>query len=366
MPHYLSLLITLLILSACLVESSSTTPPITGPSGPHFLLAGAEPVALRRDGWPAYLPASFGTLLRATDLVQVETEASVLCAGEELQVKTLLSGEQSVPCPAQPGILTYKEAKFRARRVGTASANTIPFTLYPRNTLLLTDRPTLYWHETGASSYTVALKQGVQVVWQEDDVLAPPLPYPANQPPLEPNKDYRLLVTDNDSQITSQQDEPAGTGFRLASADERDEIEAGREQIIAVTGLAGADLDFILGVYFAGQEISSQSGFSPLGQAWLHFDKLAQTHPTPVIQLWYGDILNQLKLPDQAIVETYQAALAQAETLGDLESQGRAFVRLWCITGTATHIDAALKIYETLNDQAQLASLQTKDRPTIC
>jgi hypothetical protein len=272
-------------------------------------------------------------------------------------VKTVAAGEHRVPCPPQEGILVYDKVRFGARRAGIATAGEIPFILYPRATLLLDDRPTLYWNDTGAGSYTVSLTQGGQELWVREQVTGNSLPYPDNEPALESGQDYKLVVIDNDSQISSREKEPPGTGFRLVTVEERQEIEVDLETIKAAADLTDTDRDFALGVYYAGREISPTSGFSPLGEAWLLFAKLAETQEAPVIHLWYGDVLTGLLLPDELAKAAYETAQTNAEALGDLESQAAASMRLWCLTETATYIDQAIELYTTLGDQAEAGRL---------
>lgn len=367
MRTLLALAIVLLTLVACQVivpvtprpEVATPTPAISlQESGPHFLLHTASPVQLNREGWPAYHPAAFGAVLYPTDLLKVEAKTAILCVGSELEVKTVNPGEQRVPCPPTEGILNYRGARFRARLADTAGTGDIPFILYPRNTLLLENRPSVSWNDTGASSYTVMLTQAGQQVWVEENVTAHTLPYPARRAPLEQGKDYRLVVIDNDSYISSRQREPAGTGFRLATGQEKNQIEDQLEKIEAEEALTGVDLQFVLGVYYASLAPSATSGFSPLGEAWLIFDKLAKTEEAPAIHLWHGDILTGLKLPDDVVETAYQTALANAEKLNDIESQAAARVRLWCLTETESYLDEAVELYQELADQAEVQRLQ--------
>ena len=363
-----ALAVLLLTLVACQVtlvpatprpEAATPTPAISlQESGPQFLLHTASLVQLNREGWPAYHPVAFGTVLYPTDLLKVEEKTAILCVGPELEVKTVSPGEHRVPCPPAEGILNYRGAHFRVRLADTAGTGDIPFILYPRTTLLLEDRPTLYWNDTGASSYTVMLTQAGQHVWMEENVTDFTLPYPAGRAPLEQGEDYRLVVIDNNSHISSRQNEPAGTGFRLATRQEKNQIEDQLRKIRALEPLTSADLQFILGVYYASLEPSAISGFSPVGEAWLVFNELAKTQEVPAVQLWHGDILTRLKMPDDLVETAYQTALAHAETLNDIESQAAARVRLWCLTETEPYLDEAVELYQELDAQAEVQRLQ--------
>ncbi len=342
--------------------------PPAGAVGPHFLLSATGPVELSRDGWNGYRPVAFGTVLYPTDLLRVQGKARVLCAGSQLEVKLIPAGEYKVPCPFELGILSYGEAQFIV--AGARDINkTIPYLLYPRNTLLLNDRPTARWHDTGASSYTVELMQPDQEdpIWKRENVKGDSLAYPPDEPALATGTEYRIKVTDNDSQVSSDDDESPGTAFRLAAAAERREIEAGSNKILSVEELTDQDRNFALGVYYAGLKIFPQSSLSPLGEAWLLLEPLAQTQAAPAIHLWYGEVLDRLLLPGEA-QNTYQKALDNARSIGDLESEAVAHIKLWRLTNKKEHLCDARNLFQELGDQTQLQKLSQggEDPKLVC
>ena len=318
-------------------------------SGTNFLLTGSGNVRLKRDGWSSYISVTFGTRLRSDDLLRVDGQATVLCA--DLTAKSV-SGLMSTPC-SDAGILKYRGARFIARRAVPSEG--IPYILYPRNTLVLDSRPLLSWHDTGARSYTVAIMQGGTALWQRA-VAGTKLPYPDDEPALEPNIDYLLLVTDDVSGETSAKDPAKGIGFQLATAEESASIRARCDQIKGLTMLEPPAQEFALGAYHASVEVSD-SGFSPLGEAWLIFEKLAKTHDTPAVHLWRGDILTRIQLPNEAS-SAYQAVIKSAELLGDTESEATARAALWRLTGDEAHLNGAIKLYEQLGDEDEAKALR--------
>ena len=355
------LCVALFVVVAC---HPTPTPVPPDQPGPHFLLTTSGPVQLNRDSWPDYVPVAFGTALQTNDLLRIEGQAKVLCAN--LAVKMVSSGEKRTPCSPGPGILAYREVRFVFRRsdpTQTSAHEDIPYARYPRGTLVLDSRPPLRWHDTEASSYTVQILviQDLQPLWTKTGVTGNHLLYPADEPALQSDMDYRLIVVDDDSQVTSRVDEPPGTGFRLATEAELTTLEARRDEIMAVSDLDDAERDFVLGVYYAGLE-PSESGFSPLGEAWRSFEELAQTQDAPVVDLWRGDVLATMQLPAEAEA-AYRAALDKAQMLGDQESQAVANARLWQMTGDDAYFDEAIALYEQLGDEAQMEALRReKDR----
>lgn len=325
------------------ISSLKPQPRLNEGATTHFLLASSGSVHLKREGWPEYLPVAFGELLQGTDLLQVQAATNILCA--DLSVVSI-SALGTPPCPAGPSILVYKEAAFIVR--AEPPDPKIPYTLYPRNTLVLENRPTLRWHDTGASSYTVGIIYDKGELWSLAKVTGSVLPYPAEQPSLESDVDYHLVVVDNDTGIGSTKNEPPGMDFRLANEAELISIDVGRTQIMTLNQVSEPERDFALAVYYTGLTDISTSGFAPFGEAWLIFESLAQSYNTPAIHLWRGRLSSHLQLANEAQL-AYQAALQSAEALGDLAGQADGQAGLWCLTGEASYKEQALIHYQQLN-----------------
>lgn len=332
-----------------------TSPPrqTVADTGPHFLLAAAGQVKLKRENWTAYSPVGFGVILQSTDSLQTSGETDILC--NTLETKTV-SGVSSVPCLASTGLLKYPPTRRPSIRAIPTSS--IPYIIYPRNTLLLDDKPTLRWRNTGATDYTIAIiDTSGTLLWQRTGVVGGELTYPVDQPPLQSGVTYQLFVQDNNSGVTSKEDPNRGGGFRLATAQELADIEAGRAEISARNLNPPVQL-FIMGAYYASWQASS-GGFSPLGEAWLSFESVARSHGSPAVHLWRGDLLSQMGLPVEAR-SAYQSALDSAIRLEDLYSQAVAYTGLWRITSDPAYLDEAIKRYEQLGDQGQVEQLKAR------
>jgi hypothetical protein len=285
--------------------------------------------------------------LEHDDLLEVEGTAQILCG--DLTLKELTNTTDSCPCPAW-------KSRFKTDR-GTYRGipDSVPYIQHPRNTLVLDDEPLLRWHDTGASSYAIAIAQGGSVIWQQVGVTGNEIAYPADGPTLEPGADYLLVVRDNDTGIESGQDPAKGIGFRVASSAQQEALTAHCDDVTALPDLDSAARDYALALCYATWEPDG-GGRRPWGAALLLLESVAETHDAPAIHLWMGDLLTKMDLPDAE--EAYQAALSHAEALDDLESQAAAYAGLWRVTSDETHWEDAMELYKHLGDAAAQQALE--------
>jgi hypothetical protein len=221
---------------------------------------------------------------------------------------------------------------------------------------VLTPRPWLRWHDTGAASYTVIVRGGGQE-WKQEGVTGSEMLYPTDAPPLKPGVDYLLVVMDEDSGRSSTEDPCKGLGFSVLSDEERAAVEA-RAAEIETLELDEPTQQFVLATYYAGQELR--------GEALALLDELSGTLDTPAVHLWRGDLLWEMALSDEAAM-AYQVALERAEAVGDKESQAEAHVGLArTLTDKAKvkqHYEQAIALYEALGDKAQAEELRDEMGP---
>lgn len=319
-----------LSLTACQASSpppdlpAVATQPGGEAAGPHFLLSTGIGAALKRQAWTQYVPVEFGTALHDGDLLRVEGQARILCA--DLQVNSI-SGVDSVPCRTASGILKYRGADFLVTR---AAPGDVPYALFPRNTLLLDSRPQLRWHDTGASSYSVAIRSEQGEVWSLSAVVSTTLDYPTRESPLSPGVTYSLWVRDEDTQHTSDEAVVAGFGFQVADATVQQRVKDTCGPIATLPELDSTGREFAYAACLASLTRDEHSGFAPIGEALLRFEQLALQRPTPAVLLWRADMLAATDLVAEARTG-YAAALSAAEQLGDVESQMEATKSLWCL-----------------------------------
>src|SRR5690606_3627285 len=94
-------------------------------------------------------------------------------------------------------------------------AQEIPYIIYPRSSSILTFEPSLYWHDTGASSYTVSIRKDGKSIWENKSISGNYFQYPLSGPDLITAEDYLLIVTDNDTGRSSNEDPAKGLGFEV-------------------------------------------------------------------------------------------------------------------------------------------------------
>lgn len=338
------------LLSGCNGQDTPTPTPTPVPElAANLLVEASGEVFIKREGWVEYVPASFGVTVQRGDIIRPGEgqTVTILCADLELLTLAYLSG---IPCLVREPSLLYRGTDIQTTRGETTQ---IPYILHPRRTTILDTRPLLSWHDTGASSYTVAIYQSGQSVWQQSGVQGTKLRYPDDAPALQPGAVYLLSVVDEDSGHGSIEEPTKGLGFQVLAEEERAIVSMQRERILTLP-LEDSAHDFVLAVYYAGQGLR--------GDALTLLNKIDLTLDAPAVQLWRGDLLLAMQLRNEA--ETaYQAALQRAMTLGERESEAMAHVGLWQASRDEQHLEAAIALYEMLGDQARLKVLWEEGAP---
>jgi tetratricopeptide (TPR) repeat protein len=250
---------------------------------------------------------------------------------------------------------SYEGYEFRDR--GRGIDEDIPYILFPRQALILDERPLLRWHDTGAASYTVSLETGGEPIWEDDTVTGTELRYPNDAPALEVGNSYHLVVQDNTTSRSSLEDATRGTGFRLAAEAEREFIEQQRERLAGLDALDEAEQQLALAVYLISRTPDDPPAFGYWGEAWLRLEAAAQVHDTPAVWRWQGEALRAMRLPNEA-EHAYQQALQQAEVQGSMEEQAAALAGLWYVTDDQRYFDEAIRLYEELGDEQQAEALR--------
>jgi hypothetical protein len=302
------------------------------------------PTFIKRDGWKDYQRIAFGAMVYPTDLLKTDGEIKVLCA--DMQTIKILTKTGRNPCPLSSSdrVLSYDEMYFISSARGMPPS-TIPYILHPRSTTILEAHPLLRWNDTKASSYTVQIWQGTNIVWQQGNVSKNETTYPSRAPELKPGKDYLLVVIDNDTGESSSTDPNKGLGFQVVSTDERTNLEEQQRAIQKVTALDASAQKLALAIYFNQLQIDGRGLW---GNATDLLTEVSQSHPnSPAVHLRLGDSFAKIKLWAEARSE-YDVALSKAQSLTDLESQADALAAIWHITGDQTNFDQAVNIYEQI------------------
>ena len=149
--------------------------------------------------------------------------------------------------------LSEKPAEQPSGVLATMGPKTVPEWLYPNNTRLLTDRPTFSWQAVPkVQGYRVELFQGKtgsgQKLW-EVNVSEAKLPYPSQQPSLDPGPAYIWKVWPEGAK-------EAATGqFQVAAAAEARAIEAEANNLEAELGkyLPRSQVLLLVGGFYSRQ-----------------------------------------------------------------------------------------------------------------
>lgn len=124
-------------------------------------------------------------------------------------------------------------------RGSIANPNT-SYIISPSDTALLGDKPSISWHGLpDATSYTIRLTEiaGRGLLWQRT-IDRPPngswdeirMPYPNDAPPLQPGKEYKLIVQARFRSI-EKRIEPGEAKFRMLNQEELQSVREKVEQI---------------------------------------------------------------------------------------------------------------------------------------
>jgi len=195
-------------------------------------------------------PLSVGTLVRPRDVIDPSGQVLFVCMNDNtIQVLDNQSGQP--PCSDEISAQAVELGGLSVIRLRPRSAGRLPLVLYPRNTLLLDERPTIAWtpyqpapDEADAEiRYDVSLisLQDMSTVWEETGVSGTELSYPAGAVSLLPTQGgdtavYQVAVSATvDDRTISGIDPFAPEGFCLMDAQQRSEAQA---KLDAIQGLA--------------------------------------------------------------------------------------------------------------------------------
>ncbi len=349
-----------IIASVMLVAGCNNAPaptpkatPMTVMGAPNLLIAANGDVKIQRSGWVDYHSTNVGTLIQFDDILNVKGEARVLCGN--LSMSDPISGRKAQICPVGSGYLKYQEAIYKSSATQITPDN-IPYIQHPRHTLVLDRHPLLRWHDTGASSYTVAIETNGEKIWSDGAVTGHEVRYPNDD--LEPTKNYLLVITDNDSHKVSTIEDIPNIGFQVIAEADRQAIEERVAKIKSISFPDEAVRDFTIAVHYASfEDTDSERGL--WSEAELLLETITPSSNATAIYLWQGDILRNILLPHEAQA-SYEAALQQATD--DLETQSAAHKGLWEVTRNKAHCETAIGLYESLGDTAQVKELQAECR----
>ena len=359
----LFLLVFILALLAC-GRKPGGSPAASSAALPNLLVQADGAVWLRRAGWSGFQPAGFGVQVEPGDMLRVTQggSAAIFCGpqsqwAENPRPLPADGAEHGVPCQAgRPPRPMADVAALRGEKEGD-----IPYVLSPRDSALLTDRPSLRWFALpGVDSYSVS-------VVSDDGKTRPAAPagggelaWPASWPPLEPGATYVLVVSGGGRSSDEGNREHAGLAFWLLDAREAEQVRA-QEGELRGRPLSPAALDLLLAELYRGHGLRAEA-------AWL-LEQTTTREPATVPWLNRGQLCLETGLPAQA-EEAFQQALESARAAGDLEMQAQALVG-WGLArrllgdeaAARSHLQAAQALYEQLGDQSGIGQVDRLLKP---
>ncbi|MDL1942394.1 hypothetical protein FBQ99_08615 [Chloroflexi bacterium CFX2] len=310
----------------------------------------AAQVELKRDGWEQYVKVSFGTIISITDLIKSDGAGVVLCP--DLSIRPIPTRGRA-PCDVNKGWLKYNNYEFGSQRGYIAQE--IPYIIYPRSSSILTFEPSLYWHDTGASSYTVSIRKDGKSIWENKSISGNYFQYPLSGPDLITAEDYLLIVTDNDTGRSSNEDPAKGLGFEVPEQGVLKLVEQRQSEIMSLEDLSIPARKLTLAIYYANVDISPNRRL--LGESWVLLDEIKESLNEPIVYYQLGNVYSSLSLNENAIT-AYENAYILAKQREEKEIQALSSSHLWRLTGSKIYLDESVYIYEQIGDQEKVQILK--------
>jgi hypothetical protein len=194
----------------------------------HWIFKTTGRVELEREGWSRFHPVPNYTTINPGDLVRPASGVRVKVLCEDGKIRSVTAGVTTGINAICPPPRTPNDSRpiVRPRPVDRY----MPYIISPRATSLLTDKPTLRWHDvTNANSFTVTVR-GRRLNWTQefsrDQVCQKGIcqvVYPGSKP-LKPKVSYKLVV-ETDTNRASTEDRTPGLGFKRIKSDQAQEIQ---------------------------------------------------------------------------------------------------------------------------------------------
>ncbi|EDX72245.1 hypothetical protein MC7420_8337 [Coleofasciculus chthonoplastes PCC 7420] len=334
------------------------------------------------------------------ELIQAEDEVILLRGDSETSIKTgevLQPGDILIPssivkirCPngAKPllpanvssgvnstcHLSNRQDERLTIIRYRLGGSNPeIPYTLSPRMTYLLDERPTFHWNEVpGATSYTVKVLGPGGIIWWENPakVTSTELKYPNDAPFLTQGVQFLLTVTTDQNRSSLEDDGSGGCfGFEILPENKRKEV---RKRVVDINNSSLTDENKALalaGVYSteylitdAIKELRQLEGaktpfvYSRLGKLYAEsgLNLLAEDYYSKAIER-FDPIGHSYNLAEaQAGLAGAKLILGKQEEAEQLETKAKAGYEVFGERESAKDIENALTELRTkLREQAE-------------
>lgn len=159
------------------------------------MIRAGDHVQRRRSKWGKFSTTSQGAILCAGDRLRIDdnSSAEVQCLANNttVQVPSKVDWLIDEYCPVPNNKIPSSEGPFLRPRGSSGQLNIVS----PRNTSILTQRPTFYWNSVEGASYYEVQLEGYQMNWKASKIKATQLAYPPTEPALQYENTYSLMIT---------------------------------------------------------------------------------------------------------------------------------------------------------------------------
>ncbi|RAM48312.1 MAG: hypothetical protein C6Y22_28650 [Hapalosiphonaceae cyanobacterium JJU2] len=289
-------------------------------------------VELKRENQESWLPVSVGTEIRSGDLLRKRPGGSVTVRCSDGRAGS------SLPNGVAKGLRFICPTVFR-----NASDPAIPYSISPRDTLILTKQPTLRWHAPNDAHNFKVIVRGRELNWTKQvsreeacqgDVCE--LVYPGDQP-LQPGVSYKLVIETTDTNRSSEEITEPGLGFKLIDEDKALEIQNIAQEIKQQEFSAVEKALKLADMY-------NEKLLTPEAIATL--EALPDEDKNTTVYYQLGQLYHSIKLPSEAKAY-YEKAIAKAEVTGNKSELAVAQVGLGEANWTLGKQEEARRLLET-------------------
>jgi hypothetical protein len=300
-------------------------------------------VILKREGWSDYRQIrEVGYMLQSRDTLKsaggVIVEVQIACSNgdvEQVRLSPIVPSNVVIDVCKRRFPPRPKRAEIIHRPGG--SNPEIPYTLMPRMTYLLDERPTFRWNQVaGATSYTVyLLGPGGFVEWQTQ-TSSNEVVYPEDADPLQWGIKY-LLVVETDNDRSSVEGAGGNLGFELFREDRvelvRQKADNIAEQDLSEEGEALALAELYSRRYLIADAIRTLEAL------------VEQGNQNPLVYSMLGGLYAEAGLNLRA-EERYQKAIALFKPLQSRDELAQARVNLAVVKSMLGKEDEAKELIE--------------------
>jgi hypothetical protein len=285
---------------------------------PNLLVEAEGQVELRRQGWEDYVAVGFGTALQPGDLLRVDegSAAAVFCGDESLwdtspKLVAADGSEHSVPCQTgRPPRPWPDVSALRGEQEGE-----VPYVIYPRDTMVSSDRPSLRWHAlAGVPTYVVTIIADDGQDRSPVEASGAELDWPEEWPPLEHGSTYVLVVEGGGRSSDEANEQHVGLGFSLLAAQQAQAVQA-QEARVRARPISATAADLLVAELLLGQGLRAEA----IGL----LEELAARDSAVAVWLALGQTYLEAQCPLEGAA-AYEEALEGSEASGELEAQARA------------------------------------------